>query len=112
MVSPGLCASHAARETSTPAIAAAARWGDGSVLLGLDRRCGRAVRSTDSEEEGVGNHFPWSLRMCLGVAVPEQRLFLRLGEAGRKPTLELPSGGGGAERAETVCPEKTSGVEA
>jgi len=68
MVSPGLCAPHAARETSTPAMSAAARWGDGSVLLGLDRRCGRAVRSTDSEEEGVGNHFLWSLRMRLGVA--------------------------------------------
>jgi hypothetical protein len=110
MVSPGLCASHAARETLMPALSAAARWGDGSVLFGLDRRRGRAVRSTDSREEGVGNHFHWSLRMCFGVAVPEQRLFLRLGEAERKPGIELPSGGGGAERVEPCVP--TSGVEA
>jgi hypothetical protein len=110
MVGLGLCASHAAREALTHAMSAAARWGDGSVLLGLDRRCRRAVRSTDSEEEGVGNHFLWSLRMRLGVAVPEQRLFLRLGEPEWKPTVELPSGGGGAERVEPCVP--TSGVEA
>jgi len=68
MVSPGLCASHAARKTLTPAMSGAARWGDGSVLIALDRRCGRAVRSSDSRNGGVGNHFRWSLRMRLGVA--------------------------------------------
>jgi hypothetical protein len=92
------------------ALSVAARWGDGSVLLGLDRRRGRAVRSTDSREEGVGNHFRWSLRMRYGVAVSAQRLFLGLGEAERKPTMELPSGGGGAECVEPRVP--TSGVEA
>ena len=111
MVSPGLCASHAAREALTHAMPAAARWGDGSVLFGLDRRCGRAVRSTDSRERGGGQPLPLvienaSWRCCYAG----QRLFLRLGEAERKPVIGLPSGGGGAERVEPCVP--TGGVEA
>ena len=110
MMRPGFCAPRAVRKVSRPAARDARRRGEGAVLIQLDRGCGRAVRSGDSRNEGVGSHSPWSLRMCLGVVVA--RNACSSSPAGRRAgahAMGLLSGGGGAERCGTVCPYKQDG---